>query len=150
MASYLITGASRGLGLTLATLLAARPESQVRSIVLAARSLSPALKVLIAKYSNRLHFVSLEVTSQDSVNAAVKEVEKLLEPSGGLDILINNAGIMPFNPSGIAEAYASSLWKSDERSANFLSQDGSHAYSQRECQRHSASYYRVFTTPSPR
>lgn len=105
MASYLITGTSRGLGFELASLLAARPTSQVRSIALAARNQTPALREPIDKHPGRLYFVRLEVTSQESANAAVSEVEKALGSAGGLDVLINNAGIMPFNPKGIAEAY---------------------------------------------
>ncbi|EXJ91482.1 hypothetical protein A1O3_00030 [Capronia epimyces CBS 606.96] len=106
MASYLITGTSRGLGLTLATILAARPEDQVRFIVAAARTKTPALEALINKYPSRIAFVELEVTSQESIDAAVVKVKQVLGPSsnGGIDILINNAGIMPFNPSGIFEA----------------------------------------------
>lgn len=104
MASYLITGTSRGLGLTLAKFLAARPKDQVSLVITAARHKSSALEELIGKYPGRVLFVPLEVTSEASVNTAVKSVEEALGPSRGLDVLINNAGIMPFQVNGISQA----------------------------------------------
>ncbi|KAK5048666.1 hypothetical protein LTR84_005757 [Exophiala bonariae] len=104
MANYLITGTSRGLGLELASALLTRPPNEVRWVGLAARSKTPALQKLLENNSTRAHFIALEVTSPESVKAAVEEVEKVLGPSLGLDVLINNAGIMPFNPQGITKA----------------------------------------------
>jgi NAD(P)-dependent dehydrogenase (short-subunit alcohol dehydrogenase family) len=88
MASYLITGTSRGLGLTLTTLLADRPKSQVKIVIAAARKQSPALETLINKHSGRVVFVPLEVTSAQSVEAAVQALEGTLGEDG-LDVLIN-------------------------------------------------------------
>lgn len=105
MASYLITGTSRGLGLTLAKFLAARPKDQVSLVFTAARNKTPALEELIGKYPGRVVFVPLEVTSQETINAAFKSVEQALGPNDGLDVLINNAGIMPFQVNGISQAY---------------------------------------------
>src|SRR4051812_37303898 len=104
MANYLITGTSRGLGLELASSLLTRPPNEVRWIGLAARTKTPALQKLLENNAARVHFIPLEVTSPESVNAAAEEVGKALGPSLGLDVLINNAGIMPFNPQGITKA----------------------------------------------
>lgn len=104
MANYLITGTSRGLGLELASLLLARPTNEVRWIGLAARTKTPALEELLEKHTARVHFLPIDVTGPESVSKAVLEVESVLGSSMGLDVLINNAGIMPFNPQGIAEA----------------------------------------------
>ncbi|KAF9634144.1 Short-chain dehydrogenase/reductase SDR [Lasiodiplodia theobromae] len=93
MASYLITGASRGIGLTLVTMLAAKPASEVAKVYAAARSESEALKKVIASAASRVVFVPLEVTSQDSIKAAAAKVDEL-QAGKGLDVLINNAGIM--------------------------------------------------------
>ncbi|THC96007.1 hypothetical protein EYZ11_004506 [Aspergillus tanneri] len=59
MASYLITGSSRGLGLAI-----------------------------------------LDTTNQESVQEAVKQVEQQLQGKG-LDVLVNNAGVMPITREGI-------------------------------------------------
>ncbi|KAJ9615696.1 hypothetical protein H2200_001772 [Cladophialophora chaetospira] len=104
MASYLITGTSRGLGLTLAKLLAAKPKDQVSFIFAAARSKTPALEKLISEFPGRVIFVQLEVTSQEDIMAAVKTVEAALGPDRALDFLINNAGVMPFAVNGISQA----------------------------------------------
>lgn len=105
MASYLITGTSRGLGLLLTTFLLQRPTDQVRFVAAAARTKTPALETLINKYPGRIAFIPLEVTSKESVNAAVVKVQEALGADAGLDVLINNAGIMPLVFEGITQAY---------------------------------------------
>lgn len=101
MASYLITGSSRGLGLSLVNILAARSVDQVRFIAATARKITPALQTLVDKHPGRVVFVSLETTQQESVDAAVREVERALGGKG-LDCLINNAGISGYTPGGVA------------------------------------------------
>lgn len=103
MSSYLVTGSSRGLGLCLVTTLAARPAEQVRFIAATARSKTAAIQDLIDKYPDRVAFVPMETTSQESVQAAAREVEKLLGPDAGLDVVVNNAGVMPWTRGGTSE-----------------------------------------------
>jgi NAD(P)-dependent dehydrogenase (short-subunit alcohol dehydrogenase family) len=103
MSSYAITGTSRGIGLSLVTLLAARPANEVRFIAAAARSKSPALQKLIELYPDRVIFVPLDVTRKESAETATRAVEQALGPDGGIDVLINNAGVMTFTPGGIQE-----------------------------------------------
>ena len=91
MASYLITGSSRGIGLEVTKLLSSSPS--VGTVFATARSLSSALQDVINSSSGRVHFVPLEVTKDDSIAAAVKEVTQKLGDGKGLDVLINNAGI---------------------------------------------------------
>jgi NAD(P)-dependent dehydrogenase (short-subunit alcohol dehydrogenase family) len=93
MATYFITGSSRGLGLALAGLLAAEPN--VSKIFASARSESAGIKKLISESSGRVEFIPLDVTSQESAKAAASLVEKSLNGKG-LDVLVNNAGLMPF------------------------------------------------------
>ncbi|KFY93043.1 hypothetical protein V500_03939, partial [Pseudogymnoascus sp. VKM F-4518 (FW-2643)] len=90
MASYLITGSSRGIGLEVTKLLTS--SSDVGIVFATARSLSQALQDVIASSGGRVYFVSLEVTKEDSIAAAVREVTEKLAGKG-LDVLINNAGI---------------------------------------------------------
>ncbi|KAG9785204.1 hypothetical protein ABEF93_007057 [Exophiala dermatitidis] len=101
MSAYLITGCARGIGLQLTKTLAARPESEVRFIAATGRREATALKELTQKYPGRVVFVPLDTTDDASVKAAVKEVERLLGPNGGLDVLINNAGVLNLTPEGI-------------------------------------------------
>ncbi|KFZ15476.1 hypothetical protein V501_02706 [Pseudogymnoascus sp. VKM F-4519 (FW-2642)] len=91
MASYLITGSSRGIGLEATKLLAS--SSNVGIVFATARSLSQALQDVVASSGGRVYFVSLEVTKDDSIAAAVREVTEKLGAGNGLDVLINNAGI---------------------------------------------------------
>ena len=91
MSSVLLTGTSRGLGLSLVKTLAARPAEEVSLIFATARSNSVALAGLCEQHQGRVVFVSLETHRQDSIDAAVTEVAKALGPDKGLDILINNA-----------------------------------------------------------
>lgn len=100
MASYLITGASRGIGLAMADFLASKPASEVSTIFAAVRTETEELEQLISKSAGRVQKVKIDVTNEDSVKQAATEVEKLLNGQG-LDVLVNGVGIMNFTPNGI-------------------------------------------------
>ena len=93
MATYLVTGGSRGLGTAFVQVLAEQPASKVSTIFATLRSEpSPALKDIVSKSEGRVVLVKLEVTEPDSIAAAVKQVGDKLG-GRGLDVLVNNAGI---------------------------------------------------------
>lgn len=94
MATYLITGCSRGLGLAMVTDLASRPVSEVKTIFATARKPTQELQQLISKHGDRVIYVPLDVTSRDSCQQAVSLVESELDEAG-LDIVINNAACNP-------------------------------------------------------
>ncbi|RAH59056.1 short-chain dehydrogenase-like protein [Aspergillus piperis CBS 112811] len=100
MASYLITGASRGIGLATARTLASKPASEVSVIFAAARTQTDDLKRLVAQSPGRVHHVSMDVENKNSIQTAVATVESVLLGKG-LDVLINNAGTMPSTRGGI-------------------------------------------------
>jgi NAD(P)-dependent dehydrogenase (short-subunit alcohol dehydrogenase family) len=100
MANYFITGCSRGLGLAFATQLASLAPSNVGTIFATARSKTPTLHNLVESCGGRVVFIKLDVTNQSDISDAVKHVESTLQ-GRGLDVLINNAGILPFNPDGV-------------------------------------------------
>ncbi|PYH30041.1 SDR family oxidoreductase [Aspergillus neoniger CBS 115656] len=105
MASYLITGASRGIGLATARTLASKPASEVSVIFAAARTQTDDLKRLVAQSPGRVHHVSMDVEIKNSIQPAVATVESVLLGKG-LDVLINNAGIMPSTRGGIENMLA--------------------------------------------
>ncbi|KAL4998383.1 hypothetical protein BDV10DRAFT_167429 [Aspergillus recurvatus] len=93
MAAYLVTGASRGLGLELVAQLAASPSPEVRLVFAASRNISaPRLEGLVEKSSGRVVPVQLDPNDPDSLRAAVELVEGRLAGKG-LDVLINNSGV---------------------------------------------------------
>ncbi|KAI4868886.1 short chain dehydrogenase reductase [Hypoxylon rubiginosum] len=100
MASYLITGASRGFGLALVRELISHPTSKVGTVFAATRSDSSVLNELAQKSSGRVIVVKLDVTDRGSIKKAAAEVESKLEGKG-LDVLINNAGICQYAFEGI-------------------------------------------------
>ena len=100
MASYLITGSSKGFGLALARQLATLPASDVSKVFATARGDAPALQELVKKSSGRVVFVKLDVTNEASINQAAAEVEASLAGKG-LDVLINNAGVMQYASGGV-------------------------------------------------
>ncbi|KAI0783046.1 putative short-chain dehydrogenases/reductase [Abortiporus biennis] len=93
MPSYLITGASRGIGLGLVQQLLKNPENQV---IATARnpSSSKGLQELREQYpdNKRLITLTLDVSKPEDIKKAAEDAEKLLP--GGLDVLINNAAIL--------------------------------------------------------
>ena len=100
MASYLITGASRGIGLELTKQLLELPVSQVGKVFAISRSDSSArLRDLINKSPDRAVQIFASVDDTESVQKAAKDVESNLGAQG-LDVLINNAGVQAFCPGG--------------------------------------------------
>jgi NAD(P)-dependent dehydrogenase (short-subunit alcohol dehydrogenase family) len=83
---YFITGASRGIGLEFIKQLVKRPNA----IVFAGVRNPAAMKGPFPDPPSNLHVVQCDVTSDESVNAAVETAEKT---AGRVDVLINNAGI---------------------------------------------------------
>jgi len=101
MASYLITGAGRGLGLELATQLSKQSQDQVSIVFAATRSKDPSdgLKKLIDASGGRVAHILLPVTDPTGIAAAVPKLASQLG-NNGLDVLINNAGVLPYTPGG--------------------------------------------------
>lgn len=101
MVNYLITGSSRGLGLSIVSELASMPPSQIGTIFATARSENSVdLQKLVKSSSGRVVFVKLDATSKSSVREAASQVGQMLEGKG-LDVLINNAGVMNYTPERI-------------------------------------------------
>ncbi|KAI0628107.1 NAD-P-binding protein [Trametes polyzona] len=90
--TWLITGASRGIGLELIKQLLASPEN----VVVAACRTPERAKALHALKDNAkgtLHVIQLDVSDVGSIRAASAALERVVGTTG-LDYLINNAGIM--------------------------------------------------------
>lgn len=103
MSSYLITGSSRGIGLELVNQLAAKPEEEVGIIFASARNPSnPKFQELLQQHPDRIIYVPLDVTDKESARNAAKLITATLDGKG-LDVLINNAGVMRYGP--IEEMY---------------------------------------------
>lgn len=105
MSTFLITGCSRGLGLAMVARLASLPKHEVGTVFATSRqNNSSRMRELIDSTSNRIDLVPLDVTSQDSITDATRRVERQLQ-GRGLDVLINNAGIMPLSRDGLEGMY---------------------------------------------
>ena len=83
MASYLVTGTGRGLGLELVTQLLALPSSQVSTVFATTRcKRTDALQKLIDSSKGRLVHVPLVVTDTSSISSAVDLVSKKVGDKG--------------------------------------------------------------------
>lgn len=89
MPSYLITGASRGLGYAFARHLAAIPGNTVIGMV---RNKDTTLARLEKDGITNVSIVQADITDRDALKATYAEVEKITK--GSLDILINNAALV--------------------------------------------------------
>lgn len=104
MSNYVVTGASRGIGLELVRQLAKLPREQVRSIICITRSETNAsLEQLINESSDRIVSVMIkDITDEKCVGKALSLIEDACSGSG-IDVLVNNAGIM-YNTDGTMES----------------------------------------------
>jgi NAD(P)-dependent dehydrogenase (short-subunit alcohol dehydrogenase family) len=87
MSSFLITGASSGIGAATALRLDADGHDVFATVEDAAEPGE------LTQASPRLRVLALDVTSEDSIAAAVREVEAALGTGRGLDGIVNNAGV---------------------------------------------------------
>lgn len=86
----IITGASSGIGLASAKLFA----SQGHQLVVAARRTS-SLEALADEYPSQVKYIACDVCK---VNEVQKMIDLCLSAFGGIDVLINNAGMGIFDP----------------------------------------------------
>jgi NAD(P)-dependent dehydrogenase (short-subunit alcohol dehydrogenase family) len=100
MATVLITGANRGIGLQLAALYAARGDSVIAAVR------DPSKSAEVRALGSRIDVMPLDVTSEASFAAAVKALL-----GRKIDILIANAGVMgPRGPA--ADEQPADVWSS--------------------------------------
>ena len=100
MATYLVTGASRGIGLELTNQLLQQPVAQVDKVFAATRSgPSAPLQDLMNKNPDRAIHIIASVDDTESVQRAAKDVKAKLGAQG-LDVLVNNAGTLAYSPGG--------------------------------------------------
>jgi len=131
----LVTGGNNGIGFAACQLFASQPNYHT---VMASRSLDKGQKALASikssSSSGNISLVQLDITSDDSIAAAVKEIES---QHGRLDVLINNAGICPteftrsafrecletnaISPAMVTKAFAPLLLKSSDARVVYVS-----------------------------
>ena len=93
---YFITGANRGLGLGLVKAYSSKQNTTVFATI---RNPDAATELIdLAKRNPNVHILKLAVDSESDARAAAAEVERL---SGGIDVVIANAGILNYTGSGL-------------------------------------------------
>lgn len=100
--TVLVTGASRGIGLLTAKTLAVQGHSvyaSMRDMLGKNFSIAEELAAFAEQSSLDLRTIELDVASEESCSEAIAQIES----EGPIDVLINNAGIMPV---GVTEAYS--------------------------------------------
>jgi NAD(P)-dependent dehydrogenase (short-subunit alcohol dehydrogenase family) len=92
MPSYLVTGASRGLGYAFVSHLAAIPGNTVIGMV---RNKDATLARLKKDGITNVSIVQADITDREALSTAFNEVKEITK--GSLDILINNAALIDEN-----------------------------------------------------
>lgn len=93
MASYLVTGSTRGIGFELVRQLSEKPHSEASTIIATSRSVNASLQDLADRHPSRVVPVLLDVAVPETIQKAAQIIESILGDKG-LDVLINNAGIV--------------------------------------------------------
>ncbi|RWA05878.1 hypothetical protein EKO27_g9225 [Xylaria grammica] len=96
MPTYLVTGASRGLGYAFVKTLASDPLNTVIGL---ARNKKATEERLHTDGIQNVHVLSADITDKAALNLAAEEARRILG-SKGLDVLINNAAYA-FGPTGL-------------------------------------------------
>lgn len=98
----LISGANKGIGYEAAKVLGSKGLKVLLGCRDAERGKAAEKQLQDENKSGSFHFVELDVTSEQSIAAAVEHISKV---HGHLDVLINNAGIIAdFNPPSEADS----------------------------------------------
>ncbi|OAA70928.1 NAD(P)-binding domain protein [Akanthomyces lecanii RCEF 1005] len=108
MSTILITGGGRGIGYELAKQLVRLPVSEVALVLVTARGPSKLLDGLVAASAGRVLRFHCEATDQQSVEAFAAELDTKLA-GRGVDILVNNIGVMPITEGGMHALDAAEL-----------------------------------------
>ncbi|GAW22630.1 hypothetical protein ANO14919_121720 [Xylariales sp. No.14919] len=96
MPTYLVTGASRGLGYAFVKTLASNPSNTVIGL---ARDKKATEGRLHADGIQNVHVLSADITEKAALKLAAEEARRILGTKG-LDVLINNAAYA-FGPTGL-------------------------------------------------
>ena len=91
--NVLITGSSSGFGLDTARLLVSNGYTvfaTMRDSTDRNRPIAQALQAFAVAQTGQLHIIDLDVTSDESVDTAVQKAADL---TGGIDVVVNNAGV---------------------------------------------------------
>ncbi|KAI0424663.1 NAD(P)-binding protein [Xylaria sp. FL1042] len=91
MATYLITGASRGIGYGFLSNLSSNPANTVIGLVRNRAATEEKVSKELGLRRN-VHILQADMTNYDSILRAAKETEKIT--GGSLDYIIANAGVM--------------------------------------------------------
>ncbi|OQN98180.1 hypothetical protein B0A51_18995 [Rachicladosporium sp. CCFEE 5018] len=112
MPSYLVTGASRGLGLAFVIHLASIADNTVIGLV---RNKEASEAKVPSELKDKIHFIQADITDASILQAAAKETAAIT--GGSLDVLINNAAYVDsplkklddFSPEELSHEFSKSF-----------------------------------------
>ena len=95
--SVLITGGNRGIGLEFVRQFLQDKQSPPDNVIAICRDSTNGndLIELKQKHPKKLHIIELDVTHFEQYKTVVESVEGIVGKENGLNLLINNAGILP-------------------------------------------------------